>query len=780
MKRWILAGGAILLVGGGIAAFLLVEFEPRTPAEALARAEKALDRFSRRTGLGPDDRKREQDAILGRFRWIASKWPQAPERAAGACRAAELLRQWGRIEEALAAFRDLGTADGAWTAADIADRDLGKADDALALWRKFAETHRNDPRSDAAAWRVIELMAAAGDDRFAPADLLEAARAFLAERPASAFRDRAMLLIAGTLQRVKEHEASLREYDRIIQEFEGKPAAAKALLEKGKILAEKLDKKKEAAETLKELEKKHPDTPEAREGRGMRERAERGAGEEEAARKEDEFFRERYGMPGGDLSRLALLTPRDYLRDLIEQKIDIVHIDLRLEIDAAAKSFSAAADYRLKNLGPARTALRFVLDDFCTVSKVALGTAACESDRKDLRLLVRLPSPLAEGAEATLRFEWTGTQGPPTTPMRLGESGYAAPGAVWYPFTLFGDLHTATVTAKAPGVFRATATDSPALGIFFAYGPYETAAKGRVKYLTAKAGDKRVAGVVDAAADILAYYEREFGAIPLAELALADADLPVGLGGISPRGLIFLNRAFFETTPDPVSLLAHEIAHQWWGNHVPVSFAGRDWAPWLSEGLASHSDAMYLAHRFGPERAGHHIRNGAFLYIERVLHSTDQPLAACWTGASYPAIVYMKGAAVLDMLREELGPAYPAGLRRYAREAAGRESGVSDLRLAMEAESKRDLRDWFAQWAEGPGFPRLKVAVEGAELVIRQESKRLFRLDLDVEIDGKIERRTIEKAEHRFPLGSSPKKVVLDPGHRILKAPGPGNEWVAP
>jgi aminopeptidase N len=208
-----------------------------------------------------------------------------------------------------------------------------------------------------------------------------------------------------------------------------------------------------------------------------------------------------------------------------------------------------------------------------------------------------------------------------------------------------------------------------------------------------------------------------------------------------------------------------------------VTVGRDDYTPWLSEGLASQADAMYLEHRFGSERARQHLEKGAQIYIQRTAKLADDPLLKCWAGhAEYPAVVYLKGAVVAEMLRADLGPAYDAGLRRWAKECAHRESGLADFRTAMEAESKRDLKEWFRQWIEADGFPRLKVSVEGSTLVIRQETKA-FALTVDIEVDGVVKPFTLAKSEEKFELGKTPSKVLLDPKGRILKRPGPGNEW---
>src|SRR5580765_5520779 len=92
------------LLAGGVAAVLvlmLVEFEPKTPAEALDRAEKRLAAFYKMSGLDEAGTVKEQDKALDRFRIVGKRWPGVPEVAKADARVADLLRSWKRLDEAL-------------------------------------------------------------------------------------------------------------------------------------------------------------------------------------------------------------------------------------------------------------------------------------------------------------------------------------------------------------------------------------------------------------------------------------------------------------------------------------------------------------------------------------------------------------------------------------------------------------------------------------------------------------------------------------------------------
>jgi aminopeptidase N len=148
--------------------------------------------------------------------------------------------------------------------------------------------------------------------------------------------------------------------------------------------------------------------------------------------------------------------------------------------------------------------------------------------------------------------------------------------------------------------------------------------------------------------------------------------------------------------------IAHELAHQWWGNLVTCS-APKDF--WLNEGVTTFMTAAWKESRYG--RAAYEAELAVArnrLDKARAL-GFDKPLA--WTGrypnlATRRAVQYSKGALFLDHLRAELGEnAFWTGLRRYTRAHAGGVVTSIDFERAMERSSGRDLKPLFAEWVFG-------------------------------------------------------------------------------
>ncbi|MGH7295396.1 MAG: M1 family aminopeptidase, partial [Polyangiaceae bacterium] len=143
---------------------------------------------------------------------------------------------------------------------------------------------------------------------------------------------------------------------------------------------------------------------------------------------------------------------------------------------------------------------------------------------------------------------------------------------------------------------------------------------------------------------------------------------PPIIAGVGPATILFLEKSTFSADAKlPLNLMAHELAHQWWGNVVPPTLEP-GYAPWLSEGLATYSDALYYAFREGAEKGREHLTEYAHLYYEITLHAPDQALDDAWmTSPAYRAIAYEKAARTLHMIHFALGDdAFFRGLRLYA------------------------------------------------------------------------------------------------------------------
>jgi hypothetical protein len=251
------------------------------------------------------------------------------------------------------------------------------------------------------------------------------------------------------------------------------------------------------------------------------------------------------------------------------------------------------------------------------------------------------------------------------------------------------------------------------------------------------------------AADIASFYQLLLGDAPYPSftIALVENDLP---GGHSPAYFAALNQPLPSTTlswrNDPAAFsgfpdffLAHEMAHQWWGQAV----GWRNYhEQWISEGFAQYFAALYAQHQKGDDTFASVMRQcrrwgmdesdqGPIYLGYRLGHIKGQ-------SRIFRALVYNKSAAVLHMLRKLVGDErFFGGLRRFYRAARFHKAGTEDFRAAMEAETGKPLGRFFERWIYGSTLPKLKFSyrVEGGDVVLHVEQLgELFDVPLTVSL----------------------------------------------
>jgi hypothetical protein len=256
-------------------------------------------------------------------------------------------------------------------------------------------------------------------------------------------------------------------------------------------------------------------------------------------------------------------------------------------------------------------------------------------------------------------------------------------------------------------------------------------------YVSSEIMDSRPA-MVDQAADILDFYAQAFGPYPYEKLGIVLRLWPV-LGGHSPASFIVINEVpwmgdsgFPMSIDTPVDLsawdeyfLAHEIAHQWWGQGVSFD-SYKD--QWLSEGLAQFAAASYLRRKYG---------QGAFAGIVRKFarwtekKSFRGPIVmgsrlSYFDFLAYQSIVYDKAALALFMLQDLLGrETFEAGLRAFFETHKYRAARTAEFMQAMETASGRDLKDFFQGWFYSWELPNVRTSwtetavAEGVRIDVR-------------------------------------------------------------
>lgn len=148
--------------------------------------------------------------------------------------------------------------------------------------------------------------------------------------------------------------------------------------------------------------------------------------------------------------------------------------------------------------------------------------------------------------------------------------------------------------------------------------------------------------------------------------------------------------------PDDLWLLAHELAHQWYG----IGIATRDWSDfWLSEGMASFLADVFLGEKFGAERYTREIEAAHQSYEKMKTEGKDRPLSFHdWNKPNEAGgrLPYDKGAWVLHLLRQQMGEdSFWRGLRVYTKENWGKQVTSRDFEKSMESVTDTPLKQLF-------------------------------------------------------------------------------------
>jgi aminopeptidase N len=238
---------------------------------------------------------------------------------------------------------------------------------------------------------------------------------------------------------------------------------------------------------------------------------------------------------------------------------------------------------------------------------------------------------------------------------------------------------------------------------------------------------------------------------------------------------------------DTDGLVAHELAHQWFGDYL----TGKDWSHiWLNEGFATYFASLFVEEDHGddPFRLDMHRTAEGYkggdqfarraLVEERYRSSDDM----------FDGITYSKGACVLHVLRGLLGDAaWWKGIRAYVAAHKLEVVETDDFRKAMEAASGQDLKWFFDQWVYKAGHPELRVRwhFENADKTVRMQVQQtqaldeqtpLFRLPTTLEITEsmsgpRVVPILIDGRSHEFviPCATRPKLVEIDPRGWLIK-----------
>src|SRR5712691_1233824 len=296
------------------------------------------------------------------------------------------------------------------------------------------------------------------------------------------------------------------------------------------------------------------------------------------------------------------------------------------------------------------------------------------------------------------------------------------------------------------------------------------------------------------------YYGVPYPGDKLDLLAIPDfaAGAMENLGAITFRetALLVDERAASHTELERVAdVVAHENAHMWFGDLVTMSWWN---GIWLNEAFATFME-MLAVDAWKPEWqrwTSFGVSRGAAFAVDGLWNTRpiEFPVRAPRDAdAMFDVLTYEKGASVLRMLEQYLGPeVFRDGVRGYLREHAYGNADTGDLWAALGRAAGAPIPAVMDGWIFRPGFPLVSARLEGGELVLSQQrftylpapppplpwkpasrvdesAAQRWQVHVQLRIDGRAQRVMLGDAETRLPVPAGTPVLVNEGGHGFYR-----------
>lgn len=507
-----------------------------------------------------------------------------------------------------------------------------------------------------------------------------------------------------------------------------------------------------------------------------------------------------------------------------DRRVDLLHLALDVTPDFKARTVAGTATLTFKPIATPLEELRLDAVDLRVASVTSTEKlAAHQVTDREIVFHFAPPVPVGKEARVTVKYSAEPRKG---LYFRTPEMGYAEthlwtqgePGEARYWFPSIDhpvEKFTSEVTCRVPAGMVALSNGrqvsaQPGAGGLVAF--HWAQEKPHVTYLiTLVAGQLKK--IEDKHRDIplefwttpsdlaaapnsfrhtkhmMQFFEREIGVnYPWAKYGQAAVH-DYHWGGMENTSLTTLNfRTLFTAETENLfssdSLVAHELAHQWFGDLVTC----KDWSHiWLNEGFATYYDWLWQGDFGGTNETLHALYSAA----KGILANQNETRGIVWRKFGDPEemfnyLAYPKGAWVLHMLRCQLGAElYRQCVRTYLDRHAYGTVETADLRKVIEELSGRSYERFFEQWVYGIGAPTLDVTyawdekTKLARVSVKQTQKisdeaHLFQFPLTLRFKSKsgvtdhIVQVRDKEEDFYLPLKAAPDVVRVDPGLTLL------------
>lgn len=507
-----------------------------------------------------------------------------------------------------------------------------------------------------------------------------------------------------------------------------------------------------------------------------------------------------------------------------ERVYDVLHYKLDLRLDETKKSVAGTASITLTSLGTSLDSI--ILDaEQLAVQSVSLSGRRIEFLNNSHELTLHLPQSAAPSDTLTLVISYScaPTKGlyfiqpdstDPTRRHQIWTQGEDTDNRYWFPCYDFpDDKATSEIIATVPEKYTLVSNGRLAKTTRNAQDRTRTfhwrqslphssylimLAAGEYEILRERYGDIPLEYYVyrEYASDahrsfaktpaVMKFLEERIGiSYPWEKYAQIFVN-QFPIGGMENTSAVTLNeiymldeRAALDFTSDDV--VAHELAHQWWGDLVTC----KDWTHlWLNEGFANYFGSLFKEQDKGRDEHQYEMMQQAKSILQTEEYQGRKPIVS---SNSYTSNVYMKGSWVLSMLRNSLGESdFWKALGLYIQHHSFGNTDTRDLQEAVRDATGQDLDWFFDQWLYKAGHPELTVKTRWDDsrnlltITVTQSQQQdsltgVFRFPLEIECTTSQERssRRIWISSHtevvEFSLTEKPLMIIVDKGMKLLK-----------
>ena len=517
----------------------------------------------------------------------------------------------------------------------------------------------------------------------------------------------------------------------------------------------------------------------------------------------------------------------------------VEHIFLDLTLDIPDQSFSGTCQIRLN---PVRSGIETLVLDAVDlqIEGVKLGRAKQPFDYDGEHLHIHLKQPTQVGKVITVAIAYSVHQPQrglyfvqpddhyPNKPTQVWTQGEDEDSRFWFPcFDYPGQLATSEIRVRVPKAYTAISNGElietevegkqkiyhwlqrqvhPTYLMTLAVGQFAEIKdewQGKpVTYYVEKGREEQAQLTMGKTPRMIEFFSEYYGfpyAYPKYAQVCVDDFIFGGMENTSTTLLtdrcLLDERAAIDNRSSE-SLVAHELAHQWFGDLVVI----KHWShAWIKEGMASYSEVMWTHHEYGADDAAYYRLREARNYFNEDSTRYRRPVVTHVYREAielYDRHLYEKGACIYHMIRAELGDElFWQAVHTFVQDNAHQTVETIDLLRAIEKATGRNLLSLFDQYVYRGGHPEYKVGYSWdadykmAKVTVTQtqvnpkekdSAKNLFDLTLpiafgynrgkkSVELESFTVRVHEQEQSFYFKLPDKPTFISFDQGNHYLK-----------